>query len=34
MPPPTPGQKTPEKDLPKFQLKTLTMVSESCTAAR
>jgi hypothetical protein len=34
MPPPVPGQKTPEKDLPKFQLKTLTMVAESCSAAR
>jgi hypothetical protein len=33
VPPPAPGEKVVEKDLPKFQVKTLKMVSESCTAA-
>jgi hypothetical protein len=34
VPPPAPGQKVGEKDLPKFQVKTVKMVSESCTATR
>jgi hypothetical protein len=34
VPPPPPGQTPVEKDLPKFQVKTLKMVSESCTATR
>jgi len=32
-PVPPPGEKVMEKDLPKFTAKSLTMVSETCTAA-
>ena len=32
-PEPQPGKKVDEKDLPKLQAKSLTMVSDTCTAA-
>ena len=33
-PAPAPGQKVEEKDLPKFTAKTITMVSDTCSASR